>query len=395
MPGPGGQSPIDEFRASSAVASPGQSPHQTLADVSRGYRSLASYLSPVLGAAFDYASQLQSQHEQESYNSREAAKARAFSAQQASAAQAFNRSESRWAAQWNSPEHQVQQFKAAGLSPGLMYGQMAPTTAQGASGSPGGTVQAASAASSSSGFGKAVDSVIQAHAVSSNAALQQTEAARNEIESMRVAIDNVSLHQRNLAQYDQMLASGELDHENAQRVRQLRDLEAQQLTESINNLVASSNKIGKETEYIEKVQTPLGQADKKLKDAQAATEKERPAQVRQDTATSFAQQGLNENLGKESVSRREQIEYANNEYSTHWDLIEKTLEDKGIDKAYTPIAVKFLSHLYPELAQKGSQAVESWLDAHVWVDFFSRWIASKNIGRANAYGHVIDEEKKK
>ena len=149
MPGPAGINP-NEFRVASSYATPGQSPDQTRRDLSGGFSKLSSFVSPVIGAAFDYMSQLQSQHEQESFNSREAAKAREFSAKQASAAQAFNRSESRWAAAWNSPEHQIQQFKAAGLSPGLMYGQMAPSTAQGASGSPGGSVQAASAASSSS-----------------------------------------------------------------------------------------------------------------------------------------------------------------------------------------------------------------------------------------------------
>ena len=269
MPGSAGVNPVLS-RAVSIYSAPGSSPSESTAANTSGFRNLASFVSPVIGAGFDYMSQLQSQHEQESYNSREAAKARHFSAQQASAAQAFNRGEARWAAEWNSPAHQVQQFKAAGLSPGLMLGQMSPATAQAASGSPGASSQAASAAASSSSFGKAVDSAIQARAVESTAALQKTEAAKNTVDALAVEISNLSLHQRNLAELDKALASGQLDRENAARVCLLRDKEYEQLVASVQNLQAHSHKLGVESKFIEDVQTPNVQADTKLKKSQKA-----------------------------------------------------------------------------------------------------------------------------
>lgn len=393
MPGPGGINP-NEYRVASQYPQPGSDPSHNQSRLSSAMGSVLKYSSPVVGAAFDYMTQLQSQHEQESYNSREASKARKFSAEQASAAQAFNRSESRWAAAWNSPEHQVQQFKAAGLSPGLMYGQMAPSTAQAATGSPGGTVQAASAASSKSEFSRVVDQALKQKEIDSTAALQQSEVARNQVESMRVQIDNLSLHQRNLAQLDQWLASGELDRESAERIRLLRDNEAEQLRESINNLVASTGKINAEAKFISDVQTPnvisdtnLKGSQKNLVDAQTNTEKERPSLVREQVVS----EGLNQNL---TAARTNEINLANREYVKSWDYIEKVLVDNGYDKNLTPFAVKFLSHVFPEVASKGAQVVESWLDAGNWLQFFSRWISSKNIGRANAYEHIQSDEKK-
>lgn len=386
MPGPAGVNPILS-RAVSVYSAPGSAPSETTSANTSGFRGLASFVSPVIGAGLDYMTQLQSQHEQESYNSREAAKARQFSAQQASAAQAFNRGEARWAANWNSPEHQLQQFKAAGLSPGLMMGQMSPATAQAASGSPGSTAQAASAAASSSSFGKAVDSAIQARAVESTAALQKTEAAKNTVDALAVEIDNLSLHQRNLAELDKALSSGQLDRENAERVRLLRDQEYEQLVATVQNLQAHSHKLGVESKFIEDVQTPNYNADTNLKNAQTITEKERPAQIRQDTETSRTESGLN-------IERTNQIYYANREYSKFWDYIENYLEKHDYDKNLTPIAIKFLSAAFPEVAQKGSQVIESWLDGGNWIEFFSRWLASKNIGRSNAYEHIQQEQKK-
>lgn len=402
MPGPGGQDPVLS-RGQMTYSPPGGQPEETQKQnyLGSALSAIAGKAGPIVGAAFDYFTQLQSQHEQESYNSREAAKARAFSAQQASAAQAFNRGEARWAAAWNSPEHQVQQFKAAGLSPGLMMGQMSPSTAQAATGSPGASSQAASAAASSSNFGKAVDSMIQKKAVDSTAALQSTEAARNEVESLHVQIDNMSLHQRNLASYEQMLASGELDRENAERVRILRDNEAEQLRESINNLIASTKKLDAESKFIAEVQSPnvqsqtslnrsqkgLVDAQKGLVDAQTTTEKERPELVRQQAQSESFNQDL-------AAARVTEINLANREYRTMWDHIEKVLVDHGYDKNYTPFALKFLSHAFPEVAQKGAQVIESWLDAGNWLQFFGRWISSMNIGRANAYEHIQQDEKK-
>lgn len=393
MPGPAGVNPVLS-RAVSVYSAPGSSPSESTAANTSGFRNLASFVSPVIGAGFDYMSQLQSQHEQESYNSREAAKARHFSAQQASAAQAFNRGEARWAAQWNSPEHQLQQFKAAGLSPGLLMGQMSPATAQAASGSPGASSQAASAAASSSSFGKAVDSAIQARAVESTAALQKTEAAKNTVDALAVEIDNLSLHQRNLAELDKALASGQLDRENAARVRLLRDQEYDQLVASVQNLQAHSHKLGVESKFIEDVQTPNVQSDTNLKksqkalaDAQTTTEKERPAEVRQNVETSRSTSDLN-------FAKSTEIYLANREYTKYWNYVENMLERNGYDKNLTPLAVKFLSHVFPEVAQKGAQAIESWIDAGNWMNLFSRWISSKNIGRANAYEHIQEDEKK-
>lgn len=395
MPGPGGVNPVLS-RGQMTYSPPGGQPEETQKQnyLGSALSAISGKAGPLVGAAFDYFTQLQSQHEQESFNSREAAKARHFSAQQASAAQAFNRGEARWAAAWNSPEHQVQQFKAAGLSPGLMMGQMSPSTAQAATGSPGASSQAASAAASSSSFGKAVDSMIQKKAVDSTAALQSTEAARNEVESLHVQIDNMSLHQRNLAAYEQMLASGELDRENAERVRLLRDNEAEQLRESINNLISSTKKLDAESKFIAEVQTPnvqsqtsLNKSQKGLVDAQTDTEKERPELVRQQAQSESFNQDL-------AAARANEINLANREYRTMWDHIEKVLVDNGYDKTYTPFALKFLSHVFPEVAQKGAQVVESWLDAGNWLQFFSRWISSKNIGKANAYEHIQEDEKK-
>ena len=399
MPGPAGVNPILS-RAVSIYSAPGSAPSETASANTSGFRGLASFVSPVIGAGLDYMSQLQSQHEQESYNSREAAKARQFSAQQASAAQAFNRGEARWAAEWNSPAHQLQQFKAAGLSPGLMMGQMSPATAQAASASPGSTAQAASAAASSSSFGKAVDSAIQARAVESTAALQKTEAAKNTVEALAVEIDNLSLHQRNLAELDKALASGQLDRENAERVRLLRDQEYEQLVATVQNLQAHSHKLGVESKFIEDVQTPnvkadtnlkksqksLADSNKELVEAQTTTEKERPSYIRQETETSSS---LSYYYSRQSAA----LALAYGVKQSKVDAVASWLDDNGLSRNYLGFALDFCDdmaqHVGSDLSHQSISTIFSWLDGGSWLSFIG---SRKNTGDVISSHESIAEE---
>lgn len=329
-------------------------------------------------------------------NKKQQERANEFNKQQAADAFAREQMAQREAAHWNSEQAQVERLKKAGLSPALAYGQMSPSTMQAANSS------AASAApmpnqdfsGAASGAEAGANAAISAQQAESLIELQSAQGAKTELERIQLEIDNITRHRQNIAGIEQQLAAANLDKATKSRLELLMQEEKNQLLASIDNLKASSANFGAQAKFISGAQTSQALADANLKAAQTTTEKERPALVKAQVETEWSSSNLNVHLARESEERKNQVYLANKEYSSHWDAIEGLLEDYGINKAYTPIAVKFLSALYPEIAAKGSQAVESWIDGGTWIDFFARWISSKNIGRANAFGHILGDEKK-
>lgn len=329
-------------------------------------------------------------------NKKQQERANKFNKEQAEASFAREQMAQREVAQWNSEMAQVERLKKAGLSPALAYGQMSPSTMQAAS-----SDAASAAAMPNQSFGGAASgaeagasaaiSAIQADAL---IGLQQAEGAKAQVERMQIEIDNITRHRQNLAQLEAQLASGNLDRASAERVRLLMDVEKQQLESSIDNLKASTSQFNANAAYISGPQTNLANADIGLKSAQTATEKERPALLQSEKALNEENAKLSQQQKMESMEREASLYYANREYSAHWNMVESVLKSHDIDLKYTPAAIKFLTALYPEIAQKGTQAIESWIDGGQWIDFFSRWLASKNIGRANAFGHILEDEKK-
>lgn len=339
---------------------------------------------------------------------------RDFNAQQASAAFAREQMAQREAANWNSEMAQVERLKKAGLSPALAYGQMGPSTMGAASGSPAQAGSSPQADFNADGLG-VYNAAVAAEQASSLMNLQASEAAQTDAERVATEINNITRHRQNLAQLEQMLQSAGLDKATKEKIQFMMETERQQLLASIDNLGASTKNLNAQADFVSGPQTDLTKANvglvgaqkclagaqsdlagaqKGLAEAQTITEGKRQTLLDEQVRTEQSSQDLNwANAGK-AREEKTSVEYANKVFKTKWNHVARVLKRNGYDENWTPFAVEFLTRLFPDMADKGTEALESWIDGGNWIDFWARWIASKNIGRANAYGHVIDDEKK-
>lgn len=303
------------------------------------------------------------------------------------AASAFYREQAsqREAAEWNSEAAQVSRMKAAGLSPALLYNQMGPSTMGAASGSAANIQQQAPADFDTSG---AYNSYLKSKEIDNLASLQRSQSALNEVEVLKTQIDNMTLHQRNIADMELQLSQMDKNSAEAQKLRQLLDLERDQLSESINNIAASTRKIGAETEFISGAQTAnvRSQTAENLANIELIGEK---------VATEKTVQGLNQEQQKKLVAEINQIDFVLDNNYDFRDAVKDKLEEHGIDPRYWKYVTDFLSDVGPRVTAQTSETLLSWFKADNWFNLFSRWLASKNIGRANSYEHIIQDEEKK
>ena len=154
-------------------------------------------------------------------------------ARQAAAEQAArNSAEARAARAYNSEQAQIRRMRMAGLSPGLAYGQMSPSTAQAATSDKADVNKADTPKFDNESILHALQLLInqqnantQAAAQSSTADLQSTQATLNRIEAQFAA-------QQKMAEISSLLANKELTDEQkiseiAKRMPQIQLLESQ------------------------------------------------------------------------------------------------------------------------------------------------------------------------
>lgn len=287
----------------------------------------------------------------------------------------------REAAAYNSEAAQVQRMKAAGLSPALAYQQMGPSTMSGVSASPASSPAAPVADFNADGLGVA-NAAIQARAVDATAKLQATEGAKMDVERLQLEIDNLTRHQSNISAIDAQLSQKGLNEATTARLNALRDLEVQQLLETINNISSSTKKIDAESAFIAGPQTQKVYSDISLNKSTIELQ--------------GSQVALSETQRKKLNSEIDTIDFnLDNDYDFR-DAVKDLLVEHDIDPRYWKYVTEFLSDVGPRVVSQTSETLLSWFKADNWINLFSRWISSKNIGKSNSYEHIMqDVEKKK
>lgn len=371
------------------VAEPG---HQDSAQSSGGSGvGFASIFNSVMNEALNYWKF----NESMAFNRAEAGKARAFNSSEAAKERAFNRAEAAYANRQNTPGSQVAMAKAAGLSPGVLYGQMSPSTAQPATGAGAASGVAASSPSApQSQLDSGVDAYLKSVELQNEQQLQQSQIGKLDIERLAVEIDNMSAHQRNIAELELKLSSGQFNKDQSMRLRQMLELEKQQLAQSIENIKASTSNLNASTDYISGTQTDLGKSEIGLNKARIRTEGTVQSLNTAKTATETSIKELNEQHERLMAVQSQEIDNLNIVFRDKYYSIRETLINNDIDPRYAPFVMDFVHDTAPDIAGQGVRTLLSWFQGDTWINAFSRWLASKNIARANTYGHVIQDEKK-
>lgn len=287
----------------------------------------------------------------------------------------------REAAAYNSEAAQVERMKAAGLSPALAYQQMGPSTMSGVSASPASSPAAPVADFNADGLGVA-NAAIQARAVDATSKLQATEGAKMDVERLQLEIDNLTRHQQNIAQYENMLSQKGLNEATASRLRELLALEKSQLVETIANISSSTKKLDAESAFIAGPQTQKVASDIALNKSTIDLQ--------------GYQASLTEKQRQKLISEIDSIDFKlDNDYDLR-DAVKELLAEHDIDPRYWKYVTEFLSDVGPRVVSQTSETLLSWFKADNWINLFSRWISSKNIGKSNSYEHIMqDDEKKK
>lgn len=307
--------------------------------------------------------------------------AQEFNKEQADKAYGRELAASREAAHWNSEGSQLERLKAAGLSPALAYQGLGPSTMQAASASPASSPAPPVADFGADGLG-AYNAAIQSRAVDATAQLQASEGAKMDVERLQIEIDNLTRHQSNIAAYEQLLSQKGLNEVSADKIRQLLELEKSQLSETISNIQASTQKINTESTFISGVQSNLVKSQTNLVNAQIKTEGERPYEIRQNIETS----------GDLAAYYRRQSSLLAQEFGikqSKVDAIASYLDDNGYSRDYLGFALNFCEdmsqHVGSDLSKQSISTIFSWLNGDSWL----RYIGSRqntrdiNLNRSN------------
>lgn len=387
MPGPRGQleyqSPVGNTNNSGYGVLSGTTPSGHSSPFS-GFDPLTAFMSTA-NTALNYWMH----NEDTAFNRAEAEKSRSFSSTEAAKERAFNRAESEYANRQNSASGQIESMKRAGLSPGLMYGQMFSTAAQPATGggAPSGSSASAPAAIPSS-LNAGSDIAVQRAQMDNLASLQKSQSSKLDVERLAVEIDNLSAHQRNIADLEVKISQSGLNDMQRKRLSEMLEFEKQQLSETIKNIKSSTSNLDAQTNFVAGAQTDLSISQSRLADAQAASE---PSKRRLNNETADTQEYLQRMYSAHSDLlhyQKEEVKNIVKAFNDKYFSVVDALQEHGIDSRYAPFVIDFIHDTAPGIANQSVKTILSWFDGDNWISSFSRWLASKNIGKANSYDHL-------
>lgn len=203
----------------------------TLAGASTGF----SFGGPV-GAAVGGILGLGTDIWQAVYAKRAAEKANEESKQAAARASAQNANEARAARNYNSEQAQIRRLRMAGLSPGLAYGNMSPSTAQPASAEKQDVTKADTPKFDNESILRALELLVKEKQAETAAAAQESTAGLQGSQTQLNLIDALTRNESNLANIRGVLSSSSLN--DAQKLEVLSLLFGKQ-----QNLAANTRKV--------------------------------------------------------------------------------------------------------------------------------------------------------
>lgn len=285
----------------------------------------------------------------------------------AAEANAASIAEARSAREWNSEQNQIRRMRMAGLSPGLAYGQMSPSTAQAADIKQAETHQADTPQMRSGDeLLKAIQLLINQQNANTQAAAQQSTAGLQSSQELINRIDALTRNQSNLS--DVMLRVAQSDLADAQKVEIFRLLAGKEKLQSATeeNLNANTRAANANANVVEQTGVGLAQSEIALNAAKTATEKERPFEIRQNIETS----------GELATYYRRQSALLAQEFgvSQHKiDAVASWLDDNGYNRDYLGFALDFCNDMArnvgSDLSHQTFSTIFSWLSSDAWSKF--------------------------
>lgn len=389
MPGPGGQyfsqfyeSPTSGGSNSPYYGVPGyQRVNDNLQQLSGSSGHSGSFGAGALGLFSSVANSALDTwrfYDQLSFNRQEAAKQRAFESNEAAQQRAFERAETRFVNRQNSAAGQVDSMKAAGMSPGVMYGQMFSTAAQPAIGSAASGGSAASSPSApKSDMSDMSSSYLRSLELSNEQKLQSAQIDKMNVERLRVEIDNMTAHQSNIADLELKYSQVDKNSAEGRKILEMLELEKSQLLETIENIKASTSNLDASTTYLAGAKTSETRSRVSLNNANA-----RQANANADyTAGALTDKTIEET--NTAYQQGRVYKHNANEIALRYglsvkkvDFISDILSEHGFDSSYLPYAVDFADNLAKQSGQSlpdvSLKTLASWFSGNNWIPFISR-----------------------
>lgn len=339
----------------------------------------------VYGAAAGAAVGLVSDIWQAVYAKKRAKEANEEARRAADVASARASQEARIARAYNSEQSQIRRMRMAGLSPGLAYGQMSPSTATAAPQEKADVYKSDTPKFDNESILHALQLLInqqnantQAAAQVSTSDLQSTQAQLNRIESQFKA-------QEKLAGISAVLAQKDLTDEEKLSVISKRLPEIELLTSQSNLAYSNANLANQNAAYV----GPLADSLMNLQDSEAAlnvkksfTESERPYEIRAHINLMDSQRSY---YNAQSNLLRQTYGVSQGKI----DAVAEWLDSHGYSKSYIGYAMQFLddvsSHVGSSIAESSVKTLFSWLSADNWLSFIS--------SRSNASDFIESRER--
>lgn len=320
-----------------------------------------------IGAAIGAASGLITDIWSQRAADRRAREANENARRNAAEANAASAAEARAAREWNSEQAQIRRMRMAGLSPGLAYGQMSPSTAQAADIKQSVTHQADTPQMRSGDeLLKAIQLLINQQNANTQAAAQQSTAGLQSSQELINRIDALTRNQSNLS--DVMLRIAQSDLADAQKVEIFRLLAGKEKLQSAQeeNFNANTRAANANANVVEQTGVGLAQSEIALNAAKTLTEGERPFEIRQNIETS----------GDLAAYYRRQSSLLAQEFGikqSKVDAIASYLDDNGYSRDYLGFALNFCEdmsqHVGSDLSSQSISTIFSWLNSSAWSKF--------------------------
>lgn len=267
------------------------------------------------------------------------------------------------ARQWSSEQATIRRLRMAGLSPGLAYGNMSPSAAQ-ASPDMQQVTKADTPKIDNESLLKALQLYINQQNANTASAAQASNAQLQGSQTLLNAIDSLTRGQENNARISSILASKE--YTDTQKLNLIAMLIPEQ-----QNLLANARKANADAAVIEKTGVDLAKSEIALNTAKTATEKERPAEIRQTIETQ----------GDLAAYYRAQRNILSQRYGVDQskiDAVADFLDMNGYSRAYLGFALDFCNdmsqHVGSDLSKQTISTIFSWLSGDNWL----RYLMSKN-----------------
>lgn len=322
--------------------------------------SLGSALGPY-GALLGSAVGLGTDIWQAIYAKRRAAEANEESRKAAAQASARSSAEARAARNWNSEQQQIRRMRMAGLSPGLAYGQMSPSTAVAAPQDKADVHKADTPKFDNESILRALELLVKQQQADTALAAQQSTSA---LQGSQIDLNQIDKLYRGAEYQANILATlADANKSDAEKLEIIKLLSSRQ-----NNLDASTRNLNAAADVTEQTGVDLAKSQTASNNASAAVNTQQAAILKLTYDLDNAQ----------------------------WNSIQKFMKDNGFDESLAPLIMKALTSIannsgktlesvLSSLASLPGSVVEHYLNK--FMPEYEDYIETEKSGSKSKYGY--------